>query len=210
MNKHINDNLPNLGDSLFDNASYSQDNRFEKREDKGIENIQHHSDTNHHDLSLTCNLSSNLPPDSTPTNNTLGKQKASNSLSLNPESHKQGPKSTLASSYAKLYESKVEGNMFHVCMILLDNDSIYILRKKKYEVTKLNWEQQKWHLEKEQKDKQQHMELAIREKELQFAKDGKDKELEIRILMADKDCEAMKLKENNSLLFAVVESLRSV
>ncbi|KAI8450072.1 hypothetical protein BY996DRAFT_6461692 [Phakopsora pachyrhizi] len=108
---------------------------------------------------------------------------ASNSLNLNPESHKQGPKSTLASSYAELYKSKV---------------------------TKLNWEQQKWHLEKEQKDKEQHMELTIREKEIQFAKDGKDKELEVRILIANKDCEAMKLKEDNAMLLAVVGSSRSI
>ncbi|KAI8448072.1 hypothetical protein BY996DRAFT_7630989 [Phakopsora pachyrhizi] len=143
------------------------------------------------ELSITSNLSSNIPPESTPTNNSSGKQKASNSLNLNPESHKQGPKSTLASSYEELYESKVE-------------------EKKEYEVTKLNWEQQKLHLEKEQKDKEQHMELAIREKEIQFTKDGKDKELEVKMLIADKDREAMKMKQDNAMLLAVVGSSRSI
>ncbi|KAI8451279.1 hypothetical protein BY996DRAFT_6416519 [Phakopsora pachyrhizi] len=132
-----------------------------------------------------------MPPESTPTNNTSGKVKASNSLNLNPESHKQGPISTLASSYAELYKSKVE-------------------EKKEYEVTKLNWEQEKWHLEKEQKDKEQHMELTIREKEIKFAKDGKEKELKVMMLIADKDCEAMKWKEDNAMLLAVVRSLRSI
>ncbi|KAI8447829.1 hypothetical protein BY996DRAFT_6461584 [Phakopsora pachyrhizi] len=74
----------------------------------------------------------------------------------------------------------------------------------KYEVTKLNWEQQKWHLEKEQKDKEGHMELTIREKEIQFAKDWKDNELEVRMLIADKDCEAMKFRESSALFLAVV------
>ncbi|CAH7688012.1 hypothetical protein PPACK8108_LOCUS22903 [Phakopsora pachyrhizi] len=187
--KHFNilQNLPNLGESLVDNALNSQDIMFEERGD-WIENIWHHSDTKHHDLSLMRNLSSNLPPESTPKNNTLGKRKALNSLKLNPESHKQGPKSTLASSYAELYEFNIE----------------------EYDIKKLDWEQQKWHLEKEQKDKEQHMELTIREKKLQFTNDGKDKELEVRMLMADKDCEAMEIKENNALLCAVVGSSRSV
>ncbi|KAI8461532.1 hypothetical protein BY996DRAFT_6510867 [Phakopsora pachyrhizi] len=79
VDEHIDDNLPNLGESQFDNAGYSKDNPFEERED-GIEYIQYHSDTNHQEFSITSNLSSNLPPESTPTNNTLGKQKASNSL----------------------------------------------------------------------------------------------------------------------------------
>ncbi|CAH7674881.1 hypothetical protein PPACK8108_LOCUS9815 [Phakopsora pachyrhizi] len=190
VDEHIDENLPNLGESPFDNAGNSQNNTFEEREE-GIENIQHHSDNDNHDLSITSNLSSNVPPESTPTNNTSGKRKASNSLNLNPESHKRGPKSTLASSYAELYESKFE-------------------EKKEYEVTKLNWEQQKWHLEKEQKDKERHMELAIREKEIQFAKDGKDKELEVKMLIADKDREAMKLKQDNAMLLAVVGSSRSI
>ncbi|KAI8443477.1 hypothetical protein BY996DRAFT_6559632 [Phakopsora pachyrhizi] len=182
VDEHIDDNLPNLGEITFDNAGYSQDNTFEEREER-IENIKHHSDTNHQDLSITSNLSASLPPESTPTNNTLGKQKASNSLDLSPESHKQGPKSTLASSYIELYKSKV---------------------------TKLNWEQQNWHLEKEQKDKEQHMELNIIENKIQFAKDGKDKELEIKILIADKDCEPMTLRENNALLLTVVGSSRFI
>ncbi|KAI8457045.1 hypothetical protein BY996DRAFT_6446401 [Phakopsora pachyrhizi] len=184
VDEHIDDSLPNLGESLADNAGYSRKKMFEEREEV-IENIQHHSDANHHDLSLKSNLSSNLPPESTPKNNTLGKQKASNILNLNPESHKQGPKLTTASSYAELYDQKLK-------------------------VTKLNWEKQKWHLEKEQKDKEQHMELTIRERELEFAKDGKDKELKVRILMADKDCEAMEFKENNALICAVVGSSRSI
>ncbi|KAI8450895.1 hypothetical protein BY996DRAFT_6416935 [Phakopsora pachyrhizi] len=190
VDEHIDENLPNLGESPFDNAGYSQDNTFEEREEQ-IENIQCHSDNNYQDLSITSNLPSNLPPESTPTNKTSGKQKASNSQNLNPKSHKQGPTSTLASSYAELYKSKVE-------------------EKKEYKVTKLNWEQQKWHLEKEKKDKEQHMELTVREKEIQFAKEGKEKELEVRMLIADKDCEAMKLKEDNALLLAVVGSSRSI
>ncbi|KAI8462136.1 hypothetical protein BY996DRAFT_6563851 [Phakopsora pachyrhizi] len=172
VDEHIDDSLPNLGESLVDNADYSQDNMFEERED-GIEKIQHHSDTKNHDLSLSSKLSSNLALESTPTNKTLGKQKASNIQSLNPKYHKQGHKSTLASSYAELYESK------------------------------------KWHLEKEQKDKEQHMGLTIRENELKFAKDGKDKGLEARMMMADKDQEAIKMKEHNALLCAVVGSSRS-
>ncbi|KAI8450123.1 hypothetical protein BY996DRAFT_8553280 [Phakopsora pachyrhizi] len=48
----------------------------------------------------------------------------------------------------------------------------------------------------------QHLELKIREKELQFAKHVKDKELEARMLMADKDWKAMKMKEVNALLYA--------
>ncbi|CAH7689715.1 hypothetical protein PPACK8108_LOCUS24835 [Phakopsora pachyrhizi] len=172
----IDENLPNLGESPFDNAGYSQDNTFEEREE-GMENIQCHSDNNYQDLSITSNVSSNLPPESTPTNNTSGKKKASNSLNLNSDSHKQGSKSTLASSYAELYKSK---------------------------------EQKKWHLEKEQKDKEQHMELTIREKEIQFAKDGKDNELEVRMLIAGKDCETMKLKEYNALILAAVGSSRSI
>ncbi|CAH7686057.1 hypothetical protein PPACK8108_LOCUS20659 [Phakopsora pachyrhizi] len=96
-----------------------------------------------------------------------GSSCASSSPNLNPESHKQDTKSTLAISYAELYKSKVE-------------------------------------------DKEQHMELTIREKEIQFAKDGKYKELEVRMLITDKDCEAMKLKEDNALLLAVVRSSRSV
>ncbi|KAI8444954.1 hypothetical protein BY996DRAFT_6495189 [Phakopsora pachyrhizi] len=182
VDEHIDENLPNLGESPFDNASYSQNNSFEEREE-GIENIPHDSDNGNQELSITSNLSSNMPQESTPTNNTSGKQKASNSLNLNPESHKRGPKSTLARSYAELYKSKV---------------------------TKLNWEQQKWHLEKEQKDIEQHMKLAIREKEIQFSKDGKDKGLEVKILIANKDCEAMKLKEDNAMLLAVVGSSRSI
>ncbi|KAI8448514.1 hypothetical protein BY996DRAFT_6580623 [Phakopsora pachyrhizi] len=182
VDEHIDENLPNLGESPFDNAGNSQNNTFEEREE-GIETFQDHSDNNNHDLSITSNLSSNVPPESTPTNNTSGKRKASNSLNLSPESHKRGPKSTLASSYAELYKSKV---------------------------TKLNWEQQKWHLEKEQKDKERHMELAIREKEIQFAKDGKDKELEVKMLIADKDREAMKLKQDDAMLLAVVGSSRSI
>ncbi|KAI8454077.1 hypothetical protein BY996DRAFT_6570104 [Phakopsora pachyrhizi] len=71
-------------------------------------------------------------------------------------------------------------------------------------------EQKKWHLEKEQKDKEQHMELTIREKEIQFAKDGKDNELEVRMLIAGKDCETMKLKEYNALILAAVGSSRSI
>ncbi|CAH7674675.1 hypothetical protein PPACK8108_LOCUS9597 [Phakopsora pachyrhizi] len=121
---------------------------------------------------------------------------------LNPESHKQGPKSTPASSYAKLYKSKFEGTLIHVA--------------------KLNWEQQKWHLEKEQKDKEQHMELTIREKETQSLPQSHIQdnvkayqlsitdELEVRMLIADKDCEAMKFKENSALLLAVVGSSRSI
>ncbi|KAI8453513.1 hypothetical protein BY996DRAFT_6527756 [Phakopsora pachyrhizi] len=160
VDEHIDENLPNLGESSFDNAGYSQNNTFEERGEV-IENIQHHSDNNNHDLSI----------------------KTSNSLNLNPESHKRGPKSTLASSYAELYKSKV---------------------------TKLNWEQEKWRLEKEQKDKGRHMELTISEKEIQFAKDKKDKELEVRMLIADKDHEAMKLKEDNAMLLAVVGSSRLI
>ncbi|KAI8445313.1 hypothetical protein BY996DRAFT_6440584 [Phakopsora pachyrhizi] len=120
VDKHIDDNLPNLGESPFDNAGYFQDNMFEESKE-GIENIQHHSDSNYQDLSIT----------------------TSNSLNLYPESH---------NSYAELYKSKI---------------------------TKLNWEQQKWHQEKDQKDKKQHMELTISEKEIQFAKNGRYKELEI-------------------------------
>ncbi|KAI8449859.1 hypothetical protein BY996DRAFT_6499056 [Phakopsora pachyrhizi] len=147
----------NISMNPFYNAGYPQDNTFEEREE-GIENIQHHSDNDHQDLKITSNLSSNLPPESTPKNSTLGKQKASNTLNLNPESHNQGPKLILTCSYENFHESKVEDNLFHVCMILSDTDSIYIFRKKKeYEVTKLNWEQHKWHLEKEKKDKEQHM-----------------------------------------------------
>ncbi|KAI8443339.1 hypothetical protein BY996DRAFT_6526099 [Phakopsora pachyrhizi] len=118
--------------------------------------------------------------------------------------------STLASSYREFYKSKVEGTSFHVYMFLLDTNCIYIFRKKECEVTKLNWEQQKWHLEKEQKDKEQHMELTIRENKIQFAKDGKDKELKVRMLIAEKDYEAIKLKEDNALLLAVVGSSRSI
>ncbi|KAI8461986.1 hypothetical protein BY996DRAFT_6489102 [Phakopsora pachyrhizi] len=62
----------------------------------------------------------------------------------------------------------------------------------------------------EQKDKEQHMELTIKEKELQFENYGKDKELGVKMLIADKDFEAMKFKENNALLCAVVGSSRSV
>ncbi|KAI8448054.1 hypothetical protein BY996DRAFT_6531059 [Phakopsora pachyrhizi] len=58
--------------------------------------------------------------------------------------------------------------------------------------------------------KEQHVELTIREKELQFTKDEKDKVLEVRMLIDDKDCKAMKFKENNALLCAVVGSSRSV
>ncbi|KAI8454519.1 hypothetical protein BY996DRAFT_6413839 [Phakopsora pachyrhizi] len=50
VDEHIDDKLPNLGESPFDNVGYSQDNMFEEREE-GIENIQHYSDINHHDLS---------------------------------------------------------------------------------------------------------------------------------------------------------------
>ncbi|KAI8446457.1 hypothetical protein BY996DRAFT_6473764 [Phakopsora pachyrhizi] len=149
VDKHIDDNLPNLGESPFDNAGYFQDNMFEESKE-GIENIQHHSDSNYQDLSIT----------------------TSNSLNLYPESH---------NSYAELYKSKVEGTFFHVYMFLLNTNCIYIFRKKEYEITKLNWEQQKWHQEKDQKDKKQHMELTISEKEIQFAKNGRYKELEVRI-----------------------------
>ncbi|KAI8458377.1 hypothetical protein BY996DRAFT_6541901 [Phakopsora pachyrhizi] len=61
-----------------------------------------------------------------------------------------------------------------------------------------------------ERDKEKHMELRITEKELLFAKYEKDKELEVRMLMADKDFEAIKFKEKNALLCAVVESSRSV
>ncbi|KAI8452210.1 hypothetical protein BY996DRAFT_6468689 [Phakopsora pachyrhizi] len=100
VDQHIDDNLPNLVESPFHNAAYSQDSPFEERDD-GKENIQHHSDTKHQDLSMT-------------------------------------------------------------------------------------------------------------KKEIQFAKDGKDKELEVRMLIAEKDCEAIKSKENSALLLAVVGSSRTI
>ncbi|KAI8449725.1 hypothetical protein BY996DRAFT_6485467 [Phakopsora pachyrhizi] len=38
--------------------------------------------------------------------------------------------------------------------------------------------------------------------ELHFSKNGKDKELEVRMIMANKDWEAMKLIEDNAFLWA--------
>ncbi|CAH7689092.1 hypothetical protein PPACK8108_LOCUS24159 [Phakopsora pachyrhizi] len=173
VDEHENDKLPDLGEHSVDNASiHLEDVIIGERDDK-IENNKQQSDLVFNDISLISNLSSNKPPESTPINNTVRKRKASNSLNLNPESNKQTSKSTLAISYAELYESK------------------------------------KWHLEKEQKDKDWLMELTIREKELQFAKDEKDKELEVRMLLAKKEQETMKIKEDNSLLCAVVGSSRS-
>ncbi|CAH7672977.1 hypothetical protein PPACK8108_LOCUS7830 [Phakopsora pachyrhizi] len=121
----VDEHIDDLRIGLFDNAGYSQANMFEEREE-GIENIQHHGDNNHQDLSIKFN------------------------------------------------------------------------------------EQQKWRPEKEQKDKELLMEFAMREKEIKSAKDGKDKEFEIRVLIADKDYEAMKFKENIALLYAVVGSSRSI
>ncbi|CAH7675574.1 hypothetical protein PPACK8108_LOCUS10597 [Phakopsora pachyrhizi] len=185
VDEHDNDKLPDLGEHSIYNASiHSEDNILEER-DEEMENTEEQSYLVFNNISLTSNISSNNIPESTPINNTVRKRKASNSLNLNPESHKKTYNSTLASSYAELYESKVE-------------------------VQKLTWEQERWHLENEQKDKDWHMELTIREKELQYAKEGKDKELEVRMLLAEKEREAMKIKEENALLCAVVGSSRSV
>ncbi|KAI8460334.1 hypothetical protein BY996DRAFT_6583653 [Phakopsora pachyrhizi] len=132
VDEHIDENLPNLGESPFDNAAYSQDNTFEEREEE-MKNIQ-----------------------------------SSNSLNLNPDS----------------------SDLSYECLSGVNLE----LQQEMTAVTKLNWEQQKWHLEKEQKDKEQPMELT---------------ELEVRMFIADKDCEAMKLKEDNALLLAVAGSSRS-
>ncbi|CAH7670694.1 hypothetical protein PPACK8108_LOCUS5417 [Phakopsora pachyrhizi] len=103
----------------------------------------------------------------------------------------------LAPFIPKFNQQKNEEALNQLLPALMQN-----FKNQKLKVTKLNWEQQKWHLEKEQKDKE--------EKEIQFAKDGKDKELEVKMLIADKDREAMKLKEDNAMLLAVVGSSRSI
>ncbi|CAH7683466.1 hypothetical protein PPACK8108_LOCUS16998 [Phakopsora pachyrhizi] len=132
-----------------------------------------------------------VPPLATPINSSTS-QKTSNSWNLNTNSHQKTSKSALPpTTYAEMYEEKT------------DRDS-------GYESGCISWEWEKWIKDSELRLKQEEVNKELEYKKLEYAKEEKDKDRELKMLLAEKEKEAIKRKEGHDLLLAVVGSSRSL
>ncbi|KAI8461231.1 hypothetical protein BY996DRAFT_6609157 [Phakopsora pachyrhizi] len=125
-----------------------------------------------------------VPPLATPIN-TSTSQKTSNSWNLNHNNYQKTTKSAQPSTtYAELYEAKT------------DHES-------HYESGRISWEQEKWSFERELQLKQVEITKEVEYEKLEYAKEEKDKELfykreekekgcEFKLLLAEKEKEALK------------------
>ncbi|KAI8449741.1 hypothetical protein BY996DRAFT_6445470 [Phakopsora pachyrhizi] len=101
-------------------------------------------------------------------------------------------------TYAELYEAKTD-------------------RESDYESGRISWEREKWSKESDLRMKQEEVKKELEFKKLEYAKEEKDKDLlyareekekdfELKLLLAEKEKEALKRKEGCDLLLAVVVS----
>ncbi|CAH7689234.1 hypothetical protein PPACK8108_LOCUS24261 [Phakopsora pachyrhizi] len=129
-----------------------------------------------------------VPPLATPINSSKS-QKTSNSWNLNPNSHQKTSKSALPpTTYAELYKAKTDCEL-------------------DYESGHISWEREKWSKESELRMKQKEVKKELEYKKLEYAKEEKDnnlvyareekeKDCELKLLLAEKEKEALKRKED--------------
>ncbi|CAH7666532.1 hypothetical protein PPACK8108_LOCUS886 [Phakopsora pachyrhizi] len=168
------DMLPNLGEAAPTPVNDEQLFRFPKEDEDIIEGEDLNQPALNSDI-ITNDII--VPPLAFP-NNSSTSRKTSNSCNLNPNSHQKTSKSALPpAKYAELYEAKT------------DHEELQL---KQGEITK-DLEYKKLEYAKEEKDK-----------ELFYGREEKEKECEFKLLLAEKENEALKRKEDRDLLLAVV------
>ncbi|CAH7665908.1 hypothetical protein BY996DRAFT_6575452 [Phakopsora pachyrhizi] len=182
------DMLPNLGEAAPTPVNEEQLFRFPEED----EDIREGEDQNQ--PALNSDIITNdilVPPLATPINSSTS-QKTSNSCNLNPNSHQKTAKSALPpTTYAELYEAKTD----------CESD---------YELGRISWEWEKWIKDSELRLKQEEVNKELEYKKLDYAKEEKDKDCELKLLLAEKEKEAIKRKEGHDLLLAFVGSSPSL
>ncbi|CAH7671823.1 hypothetical protein PPACK8108_LOCUS6651 [Phakopsora pachyrhizi] len=193
------DMLPNLREAAPTPVNEEQLFRFPKKD----EDIREGEDQNQ--PALNSDIITNdilVPPLATPINSSTS-CKTSNSWNLNPNSHQKTSKSALPpTTCAEHYEAKTE-------------------HESDYESGRISREQEKWSKESELRMKQEEVKKEIEYKRLEYAKEEKYKDLiyareekekdcELKLLLAEKEKEALKRNEDCGLLLAIVGSLRSL
>ncbi|KAI8461059.1 hypothetical protein BY996DRAFT_8683451 [Phakopsora pachyrhizi] len=187
------DMLPNLGEAAPTPVNEEQLFRFPEED----EDIREGEDQNQ--PALNSDIITNdiiVPPIGTPIDSSSSR-KTSNSWNLNPNSHQKKSKTALPpTTYAELYEAKSD-------------------RRSDYESGRISWEREKWSKESELRLKQEEVKKELEYKRLEYAKEEKDKDLvyareekekdcELKLLLAEKEREALKRKEDRDMLLAVV------
>ncbi|KAI8454575.1 hypothetical protein BY996DRAFT_8478186 [Phakopsora pachyrhizi] len=187
------DMLPNLGEAAPTPVNEEQLFRFPKEDEDIREGEDQNQPALNYDI-ITNNII--VPPLATPINSSTS-QKTSNSWNLNL--HQKTSKSALPpTTYAELYEAKTD----------CESD---------YESGCISWEWEKWSKESELRMKQEKVKKELEYKWLEYAKEEnnkdlvyareeKEKDCELKLLLAEKEREALKRKEDRKMLLAVVGS----
>ncbi|CAH7688474.1 hypothetical protein PPACK8108_LOCUS23444 [Phakopsora pachyrhizi] len=193
--------LPNLGEAAPTPVNDEQLFRFPK--DNG--DIREGEDMNQ--PALNSDIITNdiiVPPLATQINSSKS-QKTSDSWNLNPNSHQKTSKSALSpTTYAELYEAKTD------CEYRSDYESgcISLEREKWSKESDLRMTQEEVKKELEYKKPEYAKEES--DKDLVYAREEKEKDCELKLLLAEKEKEALKRKEGPDLLLAVVGSSHSL